>query len=46
MSVACPMLGCGLGGLDWVKVRPLIATAFTELPNVAVYLYGKGSYES
>jgi O-acetyl-ADP-ribose deacetylase (regulator of RNase III) len=26
-SVAVPALGCGLGGLDWTDVRPLIMTA-------------------
>ena len=27
-SVAIPMLGCGLGGLPWSDVRPLIEKAF------------------
>jgi O-acetyl-ADP-ribose deacetylase (regulator of RNase III) len=38
-SVAVPPLGCGLGGLDWGEVRPLIETAFSELPTVRVLLY-------
>ena len=39
LSVGIPPLGCGLGGLDWERVRPMIQTAFAELPDVAVLLY-------
>ena len=38
-SVALPPLGCGLGGLDWVRVRPLIETALDKLSNLRVYLF-------
>ena len=38
-SIAVPPLGCGNGGLDWGKVRPLIESAFAELPNVEVFLF-------
>jgi O-acetyl-ADP-ribose deacetylase (regulator of RNase III) len=38
-SIAVPPLGCGLGGLDWKVVRPLIEQAFALLPEVAVKLY-------
>ncbi len=38
-SVAIPPLGCGLGGLNWAEVKPLIVSAFRELPDVTVYLY-------
>lgn len=38
-SIAVPPLGCGLGGLDWAEVRPLIEKAFAELPAVQVHLY-------
>ena len=38
-SVAVPPLGCGLGGLDWNKVRPKIMRAFEELPDVRVILF-------
>lgn len=38
-SIAIPALGCGLGGLDWNDVRPLIEEAFKDLPNVRVMLY-------
>jgi len=38
-SIAIPPLGCGLGGLDWEEVRPLIIEAFQSLPNVNVLLY-------
>ena len=38
-SVAIPALGCGLGGLDWADVRPLIVEALGGL-DCAVMLYG------
>lgn len=38
-SVAVPPLGCGLGGLNWQKVRPLIERAFSFLPNVHIMLF-------
>jgi len=38
-SIAVPPLGCGLGGLDWNDVRPLIEQAFTALPDLNVFLY-------
>ncbi len=38
-SIAVPPLGCGLGGLDWRKVRPMIEEAFTALPEVRVLLF-------
>ena len=38
-SIAVPPLGCGLGGLDWGEVRPLIEKAFSELPDARVLLY-------
>jgi O-acetyl-ADP-ribose deacetylase (regulator of RNase III) len=38
-SIAVPPLGCGLGGLDWADVKPLIEEAFTEVPDVRVLLY-------
>jgi len=38
-SIAIPPLGCGLGGLEWSVVRPLIEQAFEELPDVRVVLY-------
>ena len=38
-SIAVPPLGCGLGGLDWREVRPLIEEAFRELPGVRVLLF-------
>jgi O-acetyl-ADP-ribose deacetylase (regulator of RNase III) len=37
-SLAMPALGCGLGGLEWSKVRPLIATHLADLPiGIEVY---------
>jgi len=38
-SVAIPPLGCGLGGLDWNKVRQLIEIAVWDLPEVNVAIY-------
>ena len=38
-SIAIPPLGCGLGGLDWAVVRPMIEQAFVALPTVRVLLF-------
>ena len=38
-SIAVPPLGCGLGGLNWADVRPLIETAFVAVPEVRVLVY-------
>lgn len=38
-SVAIPPLGCGLGGLDWNDVKPLIIEAMETLPNVNTVIY-------
>lgn len=38
-SIAVPPLGCGLGGLDWNIIRPMIAKAFAGLPQVQVILF-------
>jgi len=38
-SIALPPLGCGLGGLDWKKVRPMIEAAFAPSPDIEVLLY-------
>jgi O-acetyl-ADP-ribose deacetylase (regulator of RNase III) len=39
-SIAVPALGCGLGGLDWADVKPLIAAELGSLPGVHLMLYG------
>ena len=37
-SVAVPALGCGLGGLDWEGVKPLIEKELSDLDNtILVY---------
>lgn len=41
-SLAVPALGCGLGGLDWARVRPRIVDAFAQLPEVRVLLFAPG----
>lgn len=38
-SIAIPPLGCGLGGLDWAEVKPLILKALQDLPAVDVLLF-------
>jgi O-acetyl-ADP-ribose deacetylase (regulator of RNase III) len=38
-SLAMPPLGCGLGGLDWNRVRPMIESAFSPLPDVRLLLF-------
>jgi O-acetyl-ADP-ribose deacetylase (regulator of RNase III) len=38
-SIAVPPLGCGLGGLNWADVRPMIEQAFAPLTDVAVHLF-------
>lgn len=39
-SIAIPALGCGLGGLDWEDVRPLIVAAAARMPDCRVEIYG------
>ncbi len=41
-SIAIPPLGSGLGGLDWADVKPLIAGAVADLPNVQVEVFEPG----
>ena len=38
-SIAIPPLGCGLGGLDWEKVRVIIEEAFSAAPDVLIKLF-------
>lgn len=38
-SVAVPPLGCGLGGLKWTVVRPLIERTFAAMPEVHVLFF-------
>jgi len=38
-TIAVPPLGCGLGGLDWSRVREMIENAFRQLPEVRVLLF-------
>lgn len=38
-SIAIPPLGCGNGGLNWADVKPLIESAFAQLPDVQVIIF-------
>jgi O-acetyl-ADP-ribose deacetylase (regulator of RNase III) len=38
-SIAVPALGCGLGGLDWADVRPLIEDALGPLESVRLLVF-------
>lgn len=38
-SIAVPPLGCGLGGLEWGRVRKMIEAAFETVPDVRVLLF-------
>jgi O-acetyl-ADP-ribose deacetylase (regulator of RNase III) len=38
-SIAIPPLGCGLGGLNWAEVRPLILAALEKVPEVQAWVY-------
>ena len=38
-SIAIPPLGSGLGGLDWVEVKPRIEAAMAQLSDVRVILF-------
>lgn len=39
-SIAFPALGCGLGGLKWEDVRPLIVESMNGIDELEVHLYG------
>lgn len=38
-SIAIPPLGCGLGGLEWAKVKKMIEQAFSDMPEIEVFIY-------
>lgn len=38
-SLAMPALGCGLGGLEWSEVQPLIVKHLGAIPDLDVYVY-------
>lgn len=41
-SIAIPALGCGVGGLDWADVQPVIEQSLADLPT-AIRLYAPTS---
>ncbi|MCB0367653.1 MAG: macro domain-containing protein [Bdellovibrionaceae bacterium] len=38
-SLALPALGCGLGGLQWSEVQPLVEQYLGSIPDLDVYVY-------
>lgn len=38
-SIAIPPLGCGLGGLDWAKVKPLIQATIGRMDGVTAIVF-------
>lgn len=38
-SIAIPPVGCGLGGLDWLVVLPMIEKAFAHMPEVEAFIF-------
>lgn len=38
-SIAIPPLGCGLGGLNWNEVKPLIEQTFIDMPDITFIIY-------
>lgn len=38
-SIALPPLGCGNGGLDWEKVKPLIVDKLSKLTDLKIIIY-------
>lgn len=38
-SIAIPALGFGNGMLDWLEVKPLVQSAFVELPEVKAIIF-------
>lgn len=38
-SVAIPKLGCGLGGLSWGDVKPVVVKALSGLKNCDILIY-------
>jgi len=48
-SIAIPPLGCGLGGLDWKLVKPMIESAFSNVTDIEVFVFeplGSPDYHS
>ena len=38
-SIALPRLGCGLGGLDWHDVRPVVVDALVQIPGLESMIF-------
>ena len=42
-SVALPALGCGLGGLKWADVKPMIERAMQSVPTIKAVVFSPGA---
>lgn len=38
-SIAIPPLGCGLGGLNWDQIKPLMIQELSDLEDVSIHIY-------
>lgn len=38
-SIAIPALGCGYGGLNWERVKPMIIDALADLTDVRIVIF-------
>lgn len=45
-SIAIPPLGCGNGGLEWSKIKPLIVSKLKSFDKLDVFLYEPSKYYS
>ena len=45
-SLALPALGCGLGGLSWDDVKPLIERAMQSVPKTRAIVFAPGAEPS
>lgn len=44
-TIAVPPMGCGLGGLDWKVMRPLVIQELSSVPGLEVLLYDPPGFQ-